>query len=364
MNIVFRCDASTELGTGHVYRCLTLADAFDKGLNKIAFVVLKHADNLADLIRARGYKCFEIHSTDLSPDMLGETKFEHYPQERDWFLTKNKLTALGFNPDLILVDHYSLSDTWETLAKSVASYVCVIDDLANRKHDCAVLLDQNLGREDTHYEELVDSKTKILAGGNYCLLRNEFAQQKDKAEKYKESSTSISRLFINMGGADHDNASLLLLRAISVFDQLEVTLLLGPLYEHSESLQQFIKAHPALNVTILKNINNVAEVLATQDLAIGASGASSWERMALGIPTMLYSLAPNQEPIARQLEHLACAINMGPITSFSEKKLQSSLSSLINDRVRYLNMVKNNLSAINASGANLVAETIKEHCGI
>ena len=364
MNLVFRCDASPILGTGHVYRCLTLATALKPYASRLVFVVMSHRDNLAQLIQSRGFDCVELNSVELSPDMLGETKWREYPQQADWQATHSELSKLQGPTDLVIVDHYSLSSNWEGLAKQTVKGVFVIDDLANRPHLCDLLLDQTLGRQVNDYSHLVPNSCQLLLGGDFTLLRQEFADFKSQSIANKKAKTKIKSLLIAMGGSDNENATLTILRSLAKFDQLNVSLLLGPLFNHLDELKAFLAAHPKLNVTLHRNVSNVAEILASQHLAIGASGASSWERMALGIPTLLYTLAPNQKQIALQLEKLKCGLDMGNIENFDSQTLHAELKRFIDDALYYQLMVDNNLSAINAFGTNKVVEKITEYCGI
>jgi len=145
MNILIRVDSSNAIGSGHVMRCLTLADSLrEKGCN-CQFVCRNHPGNLSALIQEKGYR------VTLLP--LQEFQVEAYPHHADWVgadwqidakETGSLIATLETPPAWLVIDHYGLDARWETSLRPAVGRIFVIDDLADRTHDCDCLLDQNL----------------------------------------------------------------------------------------------------------------------------------------------------------------------------------------------------------------------------
>ncbi|MDN5873135.1 MAG: UDP-2,4-diacetamido-2,4,6-trideoxy-beta-L-altropyranose hydrolase, partial [Sinobacteraceae bacterium] len=205
MNVVFRADASLEIGTGHVMRCLTLANALRETGASCTFVCRAHEGHLGEHIRACGHALHLLpRVADFSPDdktdpyarWLGSTP------EQDAEQTQAVLTS---DCDWLVVDHYGLDACWETRLRARARHLLAIDDLANRRHDCELLLDQNLGRDARDYDGLVGDRTQRLIGPRYALLRPEFAQWRE-ISLARRRQPRLQQLLITMGGVDRDNA--------------------------------------------------------------------------------------------------------------------------------------------------------------
>ena len=201
--IVFRTDASQQIGSGHVMRCLTLAEALREAGGTIAFITRNHLGNLNDYIKS---KEFNIHSlpdrneSNLSESLSGYEKWLGVQQSQD---AKDTIQVLSeIDPDWLIVDHYALDNNWEGELRPYTKKIMVIDDLANRCHDCDVLLDQNYFHNQDRYSQLLSPSTIQLLGPQYALLRKCFAE---KRKSFIHNSNEINRVFIFFGGTDPDN---------------------------------------------------------------------------------------------------------------------------------------------------------------
>ena len=307
MKVVFRVDASLQMGTGHVMRCLTLAQALKYNEANIEFICRKHEGNLIDKIRLNGFNVHELEVLEKVDDKLAHShSHSHWlgaTQQQDADDCLDILKAEKTN--WLIVDHYSLDEQWQKRLKPYYEKLMVIDDLADRKHQCDVLLDQNFGRSYQDYKDLVPASAKLLMGSEYALLRSEF-------EKYRQYSLDrrkdekFKKLLVNMGGADQDNITGKVIERLQVAKlpkDLEITVVMGKTAPHLASV--ITSANKLTYRSEVKvDVDNMAELMANADIAIGASGATTWERCCLGLPTIQLITAYNQEFIASKLNKI------------------------------------------------------------
>lgn len=217
MKIVFRVDASIEMGIGHVMRCLTLADALCREGAECHFICREHPGNLARKISDGGHY---IHVLPFEQGVVS-AQDASLPVHAHWLRSDWQIDAqqtvdcIGAQgADWLVVDHYALDERWERRMRSRCRSIMVIDDLADRKHDCDLLLDQNLGRKEEDYVRLVSPKCQMLIGPKYALLRPEFAQFREKMARERRGA-QLGHLLITMGGVDKDNATGQILEALN-----------------------------------------------------------------------------------------------------------------------------------------------------
>jgi len=312
LTVIFRTDASLEIGTGHVMRCLTLAlGLLEKGAS-VSFLCREHDGNLIDLIRSRG---FVVHALPLlsQDDDTEENSLD--PAHAvwlgcNWQADVEHCSAVLNDPvDWIIIDHYALDYRWENAMRDKCQKMMCIDDLADRVHECDLLLDQNLGRTEDDYVELVSSRTKLLLGPQYALLRQEFADWREASLKARKQP-QLRHLLITMGGVDNDNLTEVILNTIDQVKPIyleRITVILGPHAPWLDNVRK-LASEMSASVTLLSGVNNMAELMAQCDLIIGAGGTTTWERCSLGIPTVLISLAENQKYISREVSKAGAAI--------------------------------------------------------
>lgn len=305
MIIAFRTDASLDIGTGHVMRCLTLADALRRRGAVSRFVCRAHAGNLIDSILKRGFEVIALpHDTRICAappyNVAPSFAYAHW-LGADWEIDAEETRAAleGKPVDWLVVDHYALDARWERSLRTVCRRLMVIDDLADRQHDCDLLLDQNLGRSVTHYEELVSEGCTVLVSPRYALLRPEFAALRSYSVG-RRANRQLKRLLISLGGVDKDNVTgkvLEALRSCPLPSHSDITVILGPHAPWIDAVRAQAASIP-WPVVVLINARNMARLMAESDLAIGASGTTAWERCCLGLPTISLILAPNQRECA------------------------------------------------------------------
>lgn len=286
-----------QIGTGHVMRCLTLADALRERGGRCGFVCREHPGHLLDLIRARGHEVHALPLNDAPPACRGRVSHDHAGWlGADWGSDALQTLAAihGVPVDWLVVDHYALDARWEKQLGAHCSKLLVIDDLADRPHDCDLLLDQNLNRRPADYDQLCPTQTSLLVGPDYALLQPDFAELRSYSFA-RRSEGRLERLLISMGGVDKDNATgsvLNVLMSCNLPDGCKITVVMGMFSPWLAQVRAQVEQMSC--VEILVNVQNMAKLIAESDLAIGAAGTSAWERCCLGVPTLTMILADNQ----------------------------------------------------------------------
>jgi len=326
MKVAFRADASLEIGTGHVMRCLTLARALRERGHDCLFISREHPGNLLKLISEER---FAVHALPVGSELNGElahAKWLGASRAEDALTCKDLLAA--WCPDWLVVDHYALDHRWEVSVRPIGCRVLVIDDLADREHNCDVLLDQNLGRSQLDYQDLLPLGCVILAGPHYALLRPEFAELR-RDSMIRRKNARLENILISLGGVDQFNHTGLVLDALKHLElpiRTRITVVLGRTSPHLQAVLETANGSP-WPVEVLCGIDNMAQRMADADLAIGAAGGSSWERCCLGLPTLLVILAENQKDGGLALAGRGAALLID--TSVSLKlQLQAALAMM------------------------------------
>lgn len=309
--VAFRADASLEIGTGHVMRCLTLAEALRQQGATCRFLSRSHAGNRIDTIRARGFEVAELPVTGHGAPAFAVTRHDGWLGS-DWRTDAHQTAAAlgGGQVDWLIVDHYALEMHWESALRPRARHILAIDDLADRRHDCDLLLDQNLGRVASHYAALVPEGCRVLAGPQFALLRPQFAALR-AASLARRDRPTLEHLLISMGGVDAGNATgavLDALRQCRLPAGLDISVVMGGAAPGLAAVREAAAGLP-WHTEVLVDVEDMAALMASSDLAIGAAGSTAWERCCLGLPSLLIVLADNQLPGARAL-HASGAVHL------------------------------------------------------
>ena len=330
---IFRVDCSPEIGIGHVMRCLALANRFlvNYGVS-CHFLSRSLPDTYIKLIEESG------HSVYLLPAPVGVAYFEDGPAHSSWLganwkedaeqtilCIKSILTAM---PTLV-IDHYAIDIRWEKMLRPIVDEIIVIDDLADRPHECDFLIDQDYyPRPATRYDGLVPSSCELLLGPSYALLRDEFYE---KFKVNRETKSSVNRILIFYGGSDKENITAMTIDALLQRQNLKlhVDILVGAINSNIESLR--IKCERLPNYTLHVQVDNVAELMDSADLAFGACGTTSLERMYLGLPAIVVVFANNQLQPTLTLERLGTVINLGDASTVTTSKLLKAFDLVSRD---------------------------------
>jgi UDP-2,4-diacetamido-2,4,6-trideoxy-beta-L-altropyranose hydrolase len=311
MKIAFRVDASLKIGTGHVVRCLTLADLL-WGKCEISFICRELPEYQASQITERGFQLHRIFAASAG-SAPSRDHAEHPAQSvLDWEQDAHEtISALSYDAPMhwLIVDHYGLDIRWEARLRPLTKRIMVIDDLADRPHDCDVLLDQNLYPDmETRYDGLIPVHCKKLLGPSHALLRPQFIEAKKNLRKREGS---VKRILIFFGGSDSTNETAKALEAISMINRpdIEIDVVVGNANPHKEQIRQRCLLMP--NVLFYCQVENMAELMSQADLAIGAGGTTTWERCYLGLPSITLIVAQNQLEVTGSVAKAGATWNLG-----------------------------------------------------
>jgi UDP-2,4-diacetamido-2,4,6-trideoxy-beta-L-altropyranose hydrolase/UDP-4-amino-4,6-dideoxy-N-acetyl-beta-L-altrosamine N-acetyltransferase len=305
MRIIFRVDASLSIGTGHVMRCLALAEILKKNGLDAGFICRKHEGNLIDKIHSSG---FNVHVL----EVLEETEFNNKLAHSHWLGSTQQQDAddcidilKAGKTNWLIVDHYALDEQWQKKLKPYYEKIMVIDDLADRKHQCDILLDQTFGRQQENYSGRTSRDCNLLLGSKYALLRSEFSKWRSYSLE-RRRKPEFKQLLINMGGIDTENVTEKVLDELKICNlpnDFHITVVMGGSAPYLESVKSKATTLP-YKTEVKVDIDNMAEIMANSDIAIGAAGSTTWERCCLGLPTIQIVIAKNQqfsaETLARQ----------------------------------------------------------------
>ncbi|MGV2835868.1 UDP-2,4-diacetamido-2,4,6-trideoxy-beta-L-altropyranose hydrolase [Pseudomonas shirazensis] len=309
--MVFRADASLQIGSGHVMRCLTLAGALKAKGADCHFVCREHPGHLLELIRSKG---FSSHSLGASASSRQQSQAGSRLEYDDWLGATqdqdsercSEILAL-LEPDWLVIDHYALDAVWESSVRKNCSRLLVIDDLANRRHECDLLVDQNLGRTSTDYVGLINPSCDLLIGTQYALLRPEFANLRESSLVRRRTS-QLRHILITMGGVDQVNATSAILESLkscSISPDCYISVIMGLNAPFLPDVIEIAKRMP-WPTEVFYNVTDMGERMAAADLVIGAAGSTSWERCCLGVPTIVVVLADNQRSGAYAMKKSGC----------------------------------------------------------
>lgn len=334
--VLFRVDSSLEIGTGHLMRCLTLAGALKEKNVECLFICREHKGHSIHAIVDAGYSLFALSSRDFLASVAPTKSVSAHIHHANWLGVSQVqdadacIAVVGDEHfDWIVVDHYALDFRWEQKLRSYCDRLLVIDDLADRSHDCDLLLDQTYGREIADYQKLAPAKCRFLCGTKYALLRPEFSKLREYSIN-RRKLTQARSLLITMGGVDKDNITSRILHTLIEFDfpkNFQVTVVMGKSSPWTDEVRRLAKKMPC-TTSVLVDIKDMAKLMAESDLAIGAAGSTAWERCCLGLPTIMLVLALNQRFIADGLERVGAAIVLKN-TEDIESELSVHLHALI-----------------------------------
>lgn len=327
MDVVIRADASATIGSGHISRTLTLARSLRDAGAAVAFVTRRHVGNLIDLCRDSGFETVELEIGTRTPPAesdpahvawLGSTWRE------DANATAAAIEQRAARPSWLIVDHYALDERWEQALRPQVERIMVIDDLADRHHDCDLLLDQNLLDDaDERYRGKVSEACALMLGPRYALLQPVYAELHARVAV---RAGPIRRVLVYFGGADRAGLAQRALRAFIDMNRADVAC---DIVVAAEDPVLDALARGRDNVRVHRRLPSLAQLMADAQLAVGAAGATSWERMCLALPAIVVTLADNQVAIARTLHRGGYARSLGTVDAVSGDDLRHALQEAL-----------------------------------
>jgi UDP-2,4-diacetamido-2,4,6-trideoxy-beta-L-altropyranose hydrolase len=350
MKIVVRSDASNNIGTGHIMRCLVLADELQQRGYEVIFACRPQVGDLINYIDSRFFKVLKLDSVTLPKKLAHESDYMGWLQRSEEEDAHDFMDRVD-NVDAVIVDHYALGEKWETIVQSsLGCKILVIDDLV-RKHNADLIVDQTLGRNKIDYK----STRKVIAGSKYCLIKKDFINIRARCLSKTDYNFPV-RVLISMGGIDNPNATWRVLKSIGKMSNISITVLLSRASPHYLK----VKSHSEQfsNIKHIDFVDDVATVMYDHDIAVGAAGTTSWERACVGLPCVMIPLAENQQEICDQLVLSGAGIKVE--LDAIEEEVCGGVDKLLND---WMVFRAANFKLCDGKGATRVAECIVQIVG-
>jgi UDP-2,4-diacetamido-2,4,6-trideoxy-beta-L-altropyranose hydrolase len=333
MNLLIRTDASATIGTGHVMRCLALAQAWHDRGGQVTLAATDLTPALAQRLKAERVQVIRLS------DVGGSLADAAATAELD-----NQLHSRW-----IIVDGYQFDAAYQQALKASGLKLLFLDDYGHADFYTAdLILNQNLYANAALYQQR-SPDSQLLLGTDYVLLRREFWNWRG----WQRTVAGIARkVLVTLGGADPANVTLKVVQALQQLDGLESIILVGGSNPHLEQLQAEIGA--SSSIQLRQNVTNIPELMVNADMAIAAGGSTSWELAFMGLPTLMLILAENQRLVAEALDQQAVAINLGWHQQVSARLMQQTLLGLSADQTLRANMTQRGQALVDGRGAERV----------
>ena len=355
--VVFRVDASYQIGTGHIIRCLTLAKALKEKNTTCVFICRENSGDLCKRIEGEGFKVLKLqkaHNKIISD--FSQTRLEH----AEWLGVEQKVDAEetiqmisnSDSPDWLIVDHYGIDFEWEQRLRPHVNKIMVIDDIADRQHDCDLLLDQNFGSSKKRYEGLVPSQCIQFHGPSYALLSPSFSRLR---KSISARDGRINRVLVYFGGGD--DALEMIILTLEVFNSLDLKdihldIVIPKSFENHSSLKAALLKRG--NAKIFSELPDLVELISQADLSIGAGGSTTWERCCLGLPSLVISMASNQLPSCLALARDGYIFFLGLQTEVKSHIIRDFLKTLLKSPQSLQNMSSHCLELVDGLGVSRI----------
>ena len=362
LNVLFRVDGSISLGTGHVVRCITLAQSLSvHGIN-CSFLCRDYDGQMIGYIESSGFSAYRLNfgrNGEQAPNHVANKVSCYSTQLRDAGNCIEIVKKLDIG--VVLVDHYSLDINWEKEVKPYVKKLIVLDDLANRSHDCDLLIDQNLGRKFSDYDGLLSQGCKRLIGPKYALVRSEFNRMRISSLSRKDRN-EIRHILVTLGGADNANATMDVLKALNSCDlgkDTTITVVLGKMAPWKKEVSAYL-ANYRWEYNLIIDASNMGELMCQADFCIGAAGSTTWERCTLGLASILVCVAKNQKEVIKHVcdAGAALSITLDEIINYESINVLNEKISWLREHIRDLESQSKKVT--DGNGSNRVLNSIME----
>ena len=332
MKVFFRVDSSNEIGTGHVRRCLTIAKGLkDRGVRDVGFICSRLEGNIIDDLLNHS---FEVRIIARSPEFnLKDVQQYRLPEigrlsqvqvvdaEQTIQLLNNE------HPDILITDSYLIAETWENIVRPYVKSLVVIDDIANRFHNCDTLIDNNFSDKADAYDLLVPSKCRKLCGTKYVLLNQDFLG----FSNIRDPIVNITKLLVFFSGSVELNPFTVTvvnkLKSIDP-DTIHIDVVVGG---NTKEVIEVTNDITRPNTTVSGTVPTFVHLMKNANLAIGAGGITNWERCYLGLPAIVVAIAKNQVPSSSALSRGKYINYVGELSDETPAKIEELVRQFVDN---------------------------------
>ena len=339
--LIIRADANAHIGTGHLMRCLALAQTWKDCGGEVAFITTCQSTALLQRLSDEGFQIVTVEQS--------------YPDLADWETTSQVLIE---HPDAwVVLDGYHFGESYQQRVKEAGHRLLVIDDMAHLEHYYAdIVLNQNLHAEQLHY--CCEPYTQLLLGTQYVLLRREFL----KWQSWQREIPKVARkLLVTLGGGDPDNVTLKVIRALEQVDvdELEAVVVVGASNPHFRELQSAI-CNLRSAIRLVQNVTNMPGLMAWADVAVSAGGSTCWEMAFMGLCSLILVTAENQRAVAAGLHERGVAVSLGWWEKVRDQEVAELLASLTEDATKSAEMSQLGRQLIDGQGLKRILAVMEE----
>lgn len=348
MRVLIRADASPTIGSGHIARCLTLARVLRGQGSHVAFACRRLPGHRLDALSAEGFETFALPERypDEDPQQAIEAML---PWQADIDALAQLLDGhTAF--DWIIADHYGLDHHWQTAARRWAPRIAAVDDLATRRYSVDLLLNQNLSGLSENYQPLLPANCRTLLGPRYAMLREEFNAPAI------EIKPQAQRLLVNFGGFDAARQTHHAMLALADFAELEVDFVAGADNPAWMQMQALAETRPHWRLHSF--VSDFHQRMLKADLFIGAGGGTSWERAALGLPTICIAVSNNQKVNGEVMAAAGAHVFMGAREQVSVEQLRDAIGFVVGNFYLRQSLAERSRQLVDGRGALRVAAAL------
>lgn len=339
--LLIRTEADRRTGTGHVMRCLALAQAWTNAGGSARFALANTPDSVADRIAQEGLEVVHLESPASLADDADQTISALSSEHGGW----------------LAVDGYGFDAAYQERVTSAGVPLLFVDDYGHAgRYSADLVLNQNLYATEALYQHR-ETRTRLLLGTRYALLRREFVASPPGD---RHVPNEARRVLVTLGGSDPDNVTGIVLRALRLAPELELDIVVvaGAANAHVDLLRHDIEAFPHA-VRLLTNVSDMPQLMRWADLAVSAGGSTCWELAYMGVPIIAIVLAPNQEPIARSLAQSGAARDAGQGRNLSAVRLAEMIRELVASAPERRRMSERGRALVDGCGAQRVVDAMR-----
>lgn len=340
--LLIRADASVAIGTGHVMRCLALAQAWQDAGGQAVFAMAECTPAVLERLRRENIQVAQFEVSSLVSDA-------------------SQVIALAAHHSAwwVVVDGYRFNGDYHRTLRAAGLKVLLVDDLGRLSHYTAdLVLNQNVHAEETSYWNR-ETHTRLLLGPRYALLRREFTA---RSVWQREVPDVVRRMLVAMGGSDPDNATLKVVQAVRELadEDLDVRVIVGGSNPHMESLTREVQLDRD-RVQLLRDVTDMPQSMMWADLAVANAGTISWELCFFGLPAMVVDLADNQRPVAQALAERGAAVHVRNLAGLSAVEIAQRIRSLLKNKVARTKLSENARKLVDGKGTARTALVLRSY---
>ncbi|MEI9476444.1 MAG: UDP-2,4-diacetamido-2,4,6-trideoxy-beta-L-altropyranose hydrolase [Deltaproteobacteria bacterium] len=338
-HLIIRADANTQIGIGHLMRCLSLGQAWKEAGGQVICLTTCFIEELQQRMAKEKFTVYQVGFS--------------YPDLREWPVTENLLSQ--FPGGWLVLDGYHFDPAYQLRVKEKGYKLLVIDDMVHLPfYHADVVLNQNFQASDLYYS--CKPETRLLRGPAHALLRREFLRWRGWKREIPEVALKI---LVSLGGGDPDNVTLKVVRALKqiAIPGMEVSIVVGPANPHLSRIQEERSSAP-FPIHLLYSTGNMSELMAWADLAIAAAGTTTWELAFMGLPGILLVIADNQRGPAEKLQKEGVFPVLGLEPHWAEPELVQCVLSLMGGKKIRQEMSQKGRLLVDGLGTNRVLQVL------